>query len=152
MNPESLNAALVAVLNKAISAAEKGGEFLAEQIPDVVNQLLMWHLVKNLILVSLILLFMCISGRFVFKFFHKNLEYIRLSNEWYTVYGKEEKENERKQKELLPYMVSFWLSLIPFAGSIICFLVSGVDKILVAMQILIAPKVYLIEYAASLVK
>ena len=152
MNMESLNAALVAVLNKAISAAERGGEFLAEQIPDVVNQLLMWHLVKNIIIVSVILFVVLASFTALLKAFPKNREYLKVCKEWYSTYGKDEKLNEVRQSELSPYVEIFWASLAAYIASTLVFFIAGINRILYAVQILIAPKVYLIEYAASLVK
>lgn len=152
MNLESLNAALLDVLNKAVSAAEKGGEFLAEQIPDVVNQLLMWHMVKNIITVSFILFVVITSFIVLLKLFPKNREYLKVCKEWYDAYGKDEKRNEMRQSELSPYALIFWVSVWTWIVSTLYFFISGIDYILRTVQIIIAPKVYLIEYAASLVK
>lgn len=123
MNIESLNAALVAVLNKAISAAEKGGEFLAEQIPDVVNQLLMWHMMKGIVMLLGSLL---VFGLFVY-FSVKLWRYLK------TPYAEVD-----AIMAILPLGL-LWIPIVALFN-------------LTWLQILIAPKVYLIEYAASLVK
>ena len=39
---EQLQQALVAILNKTVASVEAGANFLAAEIPDVIQQLLMW--------------------------------------------------------------------------------------------------------------
>ena len=40
---DTLQTAIVDLIGKATSGAETAGKFLLDEIPDVVQQLLMWH-------------------------------------------------------------------------------------------------------------
>lgn len=116
MNDE-LQKALAAMLSKTTSAVEAGVGFLQAELPDVIQQLLMWNMVKSAVFFSL---WLGLSVLLV----------------WFARRAWRNGEVE----------------VVAFAGGgatfAVIFLLGNLDW----LQILVAPKVYLIEYAASLAK
>jgi len=43
---EQLQQAVAELIEKSLSMLQTGADFMAAEIPDVVHQLLMWHMVK----------------------------------------------------------------------------------------------------------
>lgn len=133
---EQLQQALASILNKTASGVEAGAAFLQSEIPEVVSQLLLYKLVaasvESFILLSLIL---------GFAFFVRLVcSSIKKEGVFYDEYGPGS------------------LSIIGFMGLLcggIASLISFIAifcNIAVILKIWLAPKIYLIEYAASLAK
>lgn len=130
---EQLQQALTAILNKTMSGVDAGVNFLSAEIPDVIHQLLMWKLVSNSILAFLGLAVLIAS----YKLIRKGL----VNHATETAKGW---AYEKEGRYIAPFMLGGVLSL--FGSGLL--LVNGME----ALQIWIAPKIYLIEYAASLAK
>lgn len=117
---------LVALLEKTIGALEKGADWLAGEVPEVLQQLLAWHFWQSIILSVIciipVIALLCILPK---------------SIEWKDSYG-----------EPTTGAVFYWL----FGGfvSILGTVISTINM-LNALKIIIAPKLYLLEYAASLI-
>lgn len=124
---EVLEQELVKIITKATSAAEGAGKFLVEQTPDVINQLLWWEGVISLwnTALPIIIFIPCII------LFIRNIE------------------DAVNADEFDKSMVIVILSFVGTFGSFLKFCVAGN---LTWLQIWIAPKLFLIEYAAGLVK
>lgn len=130
---DQMQQALAAILKKTMSGIEEGTSFLRAELPDVIHQLLAWKLASSLLamLISIIVIFV----------------YWRLVR----VFMKSEIDSALKDS---------WGNPTPhvFAGLVIGGCASAVSLIVIltdsftALQIALAPKVYLIEYAASLAK
>lgn len=125
---EQLQKSLATILEKATNGVEAGVSFLSAEIPDVAHQLLAWKMAESL-LVSLVFA-LIIAGSFVilFKVF------------------KAERGNILHLEEMgIPAVfssaITSMFSFFPLA-----------ENAKSALQIWLAPKIYLIEYAASLVK
>lgn len=120
---DDLQKALAEILNKTTQGAEAGVGFLQRELPDVVQQLLVWHGVKSAVFFVILLSLSLISA-------------------WATkrvwTWAREEDEGDEAA------------TLFP-AGAAVVLCVSAFGN-LDWLQILLAPKLYLIEYAASLVK
>lgn len=136
------------ILTKAVEAAQVAGNFVVEQAPDVIQQLLTIHLAYALfgVVCGLIL----IAGFFwlaVFAPFEKlyvaKEEYIAKADGCYD-------GTAWRTKERLEHRCYGGVTAGVACGIIGTVLVIGNG--LVAMKIYLAPKVYLLEYAASLVK
>lgn len=117
-----LEDAAAQVLTGAIDAATKGAEFLKDQIPDLLKQLLAWHLASDL-------LFQIIPVVLIF-----------LACKYYPRLWKWDDDG----------MPSF------FVGSIggcltLGTTVIGICKAFDALEICVAPKVWLLEYGVSLI-
>lgn len=122
---DTLDSALVELLGTVNGGMQTAGEFLLAELPDVVQQLLLWHGVSNLVYMVMALLLLASlpkQGRYAYELVHKM-------------------EDDSDQC---------------FAGGAVLAAL-GIEFItLLAMlnmewlQIYLAPKVWLLEYAAAL--
>lgn len=126
---EELQGALTEILNGALTAKD----FMVSELPEVVTQLLLWKGVMSGIGFSFGLLLIIIGSTVFSKTFIPALK----------KYNADSRRNYEKDDSFF-----FWgLTLIPvFIGFLM--MTHNMDWI----QIWLAPKVYLIEYAASLAK
>lgn len=134
---EALQNALTSILQRSITAVDAGVAFLSAEIPDVIQQLLMWHAIQSLIFFLIgfagvffslfILFYSCGRG--------KKLEHYYKTTWTHDKYG--------DFSNPLPYLC---LGLIVLVFGI------TMSSNMAWLQIWIAPKIFLIEYAASLVK
>lgn len=113
----------------ALALAQDTGEFLAEQIPDVVMQLLWWHGIESalfmLLAIVILLIWLPLDVK-LGKYLWRNDDVI--SDDFWLGYG---------------------LFGSVLRGLLIVIVVRSSN--LVWLKILVAPKLYLLEYAASLV-
>ena len=134
---EQLQQALAQVIEKATDGVQSGVSFLSAELPDVIHQLLMWKMVESLI--------WCVVGIFF------TVGAIRLI----AKNSGRGKEDDRKYKATLTHDergdIAPWSPILIVPLLTIVVIASSTINI-TWLQILIAPKVYLIEYAASLVK
>lgn len=122
---EQLQKALAELLGKANDGIDTAGEFLASELPDVIQQLLMWHGIKSLV--------ECVFGLFVLLIIFIYIKTI-------PKYIKEIDDSE-----------AVVLSIICSCIGCVALFFYGAYKINIEwLQIWIAPKVWLIEYAAKL--
>jgi hypothetical protein len=126
-NLDTLQQSLAMVIDKATAGVEAGVDFLSAQLPDVIHQLLMWKAVESFLMFSLSLALFVVIGimwRYVYKFEKKNADRISVSG-----------------------------SGIFFGGLMTCALgaVALCSFSITWLQIWIAPKIYLIEYASKLI-
>jgi hypothetical protein len=134
---DQLQQALAQILGKTMNAVESGAAFLQAELPEVVSQLLMWKLVESIVVAVSMLLLVAGAARFVYL----------------AATAQDRKKPWREQHS----RGDFWTA---FAGigtviSVVVLLVCVPLMIMHAMnaiQIAVAPKVYLIEYAARLAK
>ena len=123
---EELQKALGELLNKANDGIDAASGFLAAELPDVIQQLLMWHGASNLLY--------CIIGVVALIFT------IKLDISLY----KKVKENGDSDALVIGY---FMLGSIV---RVILYLIIFNYINITWLQIWIAPKVWLLEYAAKL--
>lgn len=118
---DTLQASLATIIQKATTGVEAGVNFLSEQMPDVIHQLLMWKLTESLFLVvsSIIVVVLWIYG----------LKKAKEHNSWDS-WG-------------IPVVMIGGTASI---GACIMFFIYSLKS----LQIWLAPKIYLIEYAANL--
>lgn len=115
-----------------ISGINKVVEFSVEQIPDVLQQLLIWHCVHSAV-VNIITILVVISSWYA---------YIRLYNYHVKKYG----PMENADGTWIHFMV---------VGSIMLFFITTFAPLnlnLTWLKIWVAPKLYLLEYAANIIK
>jgi len=135
---------LLEMMQKVIDGADAIEEFGVEHVPDVINQLLMWKMAESIIYfmigVSLVVCFFPLR-----KLFHKkiisNREDLENKARWSCTYGGA--SDSYNIAQLFNYIMP---SLIVSFGFL--FVVNN----LIWIKILIAPKLYLFEYAAALIK
>lgn len=137
---DKLNDSLV----RMIEGIEDGAVFLSGEIPEFVNQLLMWHLVKNGLMAIFGLIFIGLSiytSHLCLKFFKKAKSDYEESKEW-TIY-----ESHPEVTSGL-YDIHGSVIIIPLVLFIMGILMTNLEW----LQIWIAPKVWLVEYITTLVK
>lgn len=119
---------VVELIQKSVSSVEQGISWLSGELPDVIHQFLMWELAKHSIGIFLSLLPIILFIRSI------------------IIYLKDYEEIQCKDD-------GTFMILIIVSGVFSIFAVGHfVCSIMNITQILIAPKIYLIEYAASLMK
>lgn len=123
--------ALSELMTKSIEAAERGSEFLGDQIPLVIEELLKWKMAESLsynaISIACFVIIILMS-RFVYK----------VQAPWI---GRGKFSDSRE--------LSYIITGIAYIFPITCmFMFSNIEF----LKIWLAPRVYLIEYSASLVK
>lgn len=122
-----MNEALAEIILSALRTAETAQEFVLSEMPDVISQLLMWKAAESLIF--------CIIGLILLVF---------LGSYWLMVYKRWSKwVADKKDYEFNAAMFGGFATL--GLGIVIANIINTTW-----LQILIAPKVYLIEYAAEL--
>ena len=123
---------LAEILKKGLETAEKTGNFIVEQAPDLIRQLLIWKTVEYSVYVIL--------GISLIIYFYR----------WTKKVSKEMKENEDDFED---YFMDSFANILITIGQL-SLLITGI--ILIAenlqdlIQIVFAPKIYLIEYSAKL--
>jgi hypothetical protein len=116
------------ILQSAIEKASQGAEFLKDQIPDVVQQLIHWKIASNSLTVCLSILAILAS--------------YRIATKWV---------------DLTPDEFGFWriprtLAVIGGMGVSLLAALVGIDASFNLLELFFAPKVWLLEYAAHLVR
>ena len=126
MNEETEN-----LVNKALAGilenAAKAQDFVLSEAPEIVNQLLMWKTVCAAMWVA-IAVCLLIAAAFFIRLFIK---------------AKDEEDYDKAEIKLVAGSVGGIFSLL---SGIFCFIGNLSDL----LQLILAPKIYLIEYAANL--
>lgn len=141
MSSEKVNDLLLETLEKGIAAVEKGAEFLGEQIPLVVQELLLFKAVEAgfYILASLAVLYGVYRWAKLLPMAVKDAESdYKLPDNY--------KRTFPEPMAIGYIMVGGFVSAI--AG--IFSLTTLVSETITLAKILLAPRIYLLEYAASL--
>lgn len=147
---EQANKILVELLQKAVSGIDAAVSFSQAQIPDVIHQLLVWKFTKSLLVTLILLVTVPVAIKFVRAM---------LKREQDGVFGDEGYSWDRNKPKFKPTLV--WqrdgdispLSIIfGFAVGLYVLTAGGLIIDMTWLKIWLAPKLYLIEYAASLMK
>lgn len=141
---EQLQQALASILNVATDGIKAGTTFLEAQLPDVIQQLLMWKAVESLVYVG-IGLCMVVSGCILLKYCIKKINGVATATcdsfwcDYYSTSGNGVGFGG----------VLLTLSTAPITISGLC---AFFGNLMTPLQIWIAPKIYLLEYATHLAK
>lgn len=151
---EQMQASLIKLIEKASSGIDASVSFLSAEIPDVVNQLLVWYAVKSAIwfILSLALVAM---GVYVYRIksgvTKAQAQEAYNNKEPWTRYGSCSTVTSSRYDAIMA--APFEHAMAKICGAVIVFLAAlMVMANLSWLQILIAPKIWLIEYAAHLAK
>jgi len=128
MNIE-LEKALTDLINKSLSGIDAAKDFLSAEVPDVLTQLLMWHGVYNFVLFCVGIMGLCLI-------FYGNYRQFK----WW----KKELNGNDSMGEHPEVMLNLFQIFIIFP----CVLSINLEW----LQVWIAPKVWLLEYAAKIAK
>lgn len=135
---EQLQQSLVKIITQATESIDASVSFLNGQLPDVIGQLLQWKLLSASLTVMLSLGVVIASCLVIKRLMRKPDQY--KSNFFWWWHG------SRHEVEL-SFVISVCLVLVASVMAVINFIISLYEM----LQIMIAPKIYLIEYASSLV-
>lgn len=138
---EQLQQALAVLIEKSISGIDASVNFMQAEIPEVIEQLLAWHAVK-----SVIFFFVFLSIAIIFPF-------LGIMVRSASVRALEEGDNWTKYDGcggitsiLYDFTVRVWFSSVVVTPLFVVFSANSLDW----LQIWIAPKVWLIEYASKI--
>lgn len=126
---EQLQQAIQQLIDKGLSGVDSSVDFIQQEIPDFVMQLLMWHGVYNFVLMSIGVLLIIVWIVVEIKLYNKLMTMNLDDHDWIIGYG----------------LLGTLGRLVPLG-----FISSTLN--LEWLKIWVAPKVWLVEYAASLVK
>ena len=127
MNSET-DKQIAEILKKGLEAAEKSGNFVIEQAPDLVKQLITYKTIETSICVLIEITLMYLIFRYFKYLYKKNNE----NSDFIT-------ENEFHIGGII----------INFVLSIFCFF-AFIGDVSILIQLIFAPKIYLLEYIAKL--
>lgn len=125
----NLENALAELVSKALEGIDKSVGFMETQLPEVIEQAMLWYAVKNGAYALFGLLLLLAPGVFIYKF--------------YSFQKKKKTLDSGDFDAVCAAALIIW-ALLSIPG--------GLFLNLEWLQILIAPKLWLIEYAAGLVK
>lgn len=138
-NP-STDEVLASILAKAMRAAEHTGDFVITQAPDIVRQLIMYNTIATAFWLCFFIA-MLITGLLAIRWGHKVANHSLIQDA--TLQARYAKI-ARDQNHFVAYVMGAVFSAI---GAL-----ATVKHTLILIKLLVAPKVWLIEYAAELVK
>jgi hypothetical protein len=147
---EQANKTLAELLQKASAGIDAAVSFSQAQIPDVVHQLLVWNFVHSVILTVIAVASVPLVVWFV-RNQCKKQEVGIIGGEGYSW----ERGNPRYATTLIwDYKGELNLTIIPFSAVLFGWAVFVISAIAnpTWLKIWLAPKLYLIEYAAGLMK
>lgn len=140
---EQAEQALANLLNMAIDGIEGAKTFAEAQLPDVVEQLLTWKMLESLVPVSIAILlwvgavYLLISTPAAIRRVRKARDNGEEWTNYHNLTSPAYDFASRGLHRILPALVATLVGLLMFN--------------LTWLQILVAPKVYLLEYASKLV-
>ena len=144
--------ALERMIMFAADSAEQAGEMLAEQVPDIVMQLLTWHAVKYsinaFIGAVLTVVAICLVVHILRQFAiapPKDRNGEECAKWKYSDYYR--KWQTHDSWDTLMFIKSIAAIVTSIAGTIMLY-----SNLMLALYIVVAPKVYLIEYGVDLVR
>lgn len=136
---EEVNKILAEILQKALTAAEKTGQFVIDQAPDVLQQFYKWHIALNLLQILLFLFLFLLTYNLYrlwsFKELNESMDkknYVKIKSRWYHIdsLGDPSGYTAKMFVQIFSY---FWL-------------IGVANAIYYLVFIAIAPKLFLIEY------
>ncbi|AUR98022.1 TMhelix containing protein [Vibrio phage 1.246.O._10N.261.54.E10] len=139
---EQLQNAVATILERAITGIDSSVDFMQAELPEVIEQLLMWYAVKGVILIfigfALMIPFIFVAR----KITSTDIKEATCDSFWVTHYDR--LENSLGAGAMILSMLT---GIASFFGLLII-----LANIMEPIQIWIAPKIWLMEYAASIVK
>lgn len=135
---EQLQQALTVIINKTMNGVDAGVNFLSAEIPEVIHQLLIWKMVESLAAFIAGVLLIIGTAWFLYKHTRQvKVDQYRMKPTWIL----------DGSGEVHPGIIGVAIGSMFTIG----FGIDGVTN-LTWLQICLAPKLFLVEYAASLVK
>ncbi len=140
---EQLQTQFVQILKSVSESAVAAKDFVLAELPDVVQQTMNWYLFKSLFSNFIALIFICFAVYLVVKLCQvpKNFDSANKFQRWtYECY------RDGTCQELSP------AALVPMIAVLLCFIIFWSNVNLDCIKIIIAPKLWLIEYTTAILK
>lgn len=158
---EQLQTALAEMLGKANSGIDAGASFLQAQLPDVIQQLLVWNFTKSLIIGAAcsvaaiigLILAVRLGTKYAKQSRKRGLAWDKYNHMSASDVEMDVRRAAREEYQQTPDGDPADL-VVAIAGGVAgaVLVAPAAMQSLKAFQIWLAPKIYLIEYAASLAK
>ena len=136
---EQAQKVLIDLLNRAVSGIDKAVEFSQAQIPDVIHQLLVWNFTQSIVMAVIAMASIYPAYRFTIMQFRRDREESGRGYKVTLVFDSD--------GDIHPLSLLFFLGVAIYAIFVICAILD-----LAWLKIWLAPKLYLLEYAATLIK
>ena len=159
---EKLNEALAELIRKSTETAGDGLAFLQGEAPEIVQQLLLWNLVQwgfwfafsILLLAALVVVDLTAIRRGAFSMcVTENLVARAGETPWHTYArfknSKDVHDQSKAQKVWVDYIFAYW-GIVSVGRLFVYGVAVGIPFNLIWLEILIAPKAWLLKYAADL--
>ena len=137
---DKLQGAIAELITKSLNLAEVSGEFLASEIPDVVYQLMLWHGVKSGLQCLVGILLPAILLYVNYRFYKWIVSVPDPEHPNCTIW---DNFNDGQEAGSVIYIAMSTLACVP---------ISCININIEWLQIWIAPKVWLLEYAGNFMK
>ncbi|MGL5219625.1 MAG: hypothetical protein ACRC8G_09125 [Plesiomonas shigelloides] len=150
---EQMQEALTEIIKKASGGIDASISFLSREIPDVVQQLLLWNVVKSGLLFAIGLMLLCaavVLWRAKIGMSKSDAREAYKNGEPWTRFGGNGSVTSIEYNAIMA-LPEYGKNRIPAAALMILGLI-WLTSNLGWLQIILAPKIWLIEYAASLAK
>ena len=140
---EQLQAQFVQIIQSVSESAASAKNFVLAELPDVAQQVINWYLFKSVFENSIALICIIFAIYLLIKLFQVPVTKSKANKFQLFCY---EFTRDGEIKELMPTV------LIPVAAIIICIVISIYNFNLDCFKILIAPKLWLIEYTTHILR
>ncbi len=140
---EQLQAQFVQIIQSVSESAASAKNFVLSELPDVAQQVINWYLFKSVFENIIALIFIIFAIYLLTKLFQVPISKSKANKFQLFCY---EFTRDGEIKELMPTV------LIPIAAIIICVVLSINYLNLDCFKIIIAPKLWLIEYTTNILR
>ena len=140
---EQLQQSLSQILDQAVSGVQAGVSLFNAELPDVIHQLLMWKMVESLVMCIVGITLTSVMTYILIKYSGVGAKIKDSDSRWKTHHITLTHDEEGDIAPWIPATIA-----APMLAALGFLSLVNIDW----LKIWLAPKVYLIEYAASLVK
>ena len=140
---EQLQAQFIQIIQSVSESAASAKNFVLAELPDIAQQVINWYLFKSVFENSIALICIIFAIYLLIKLFQVPVTKSKANKFQLFCY---EFTRDGEIKELMPTV------LIPAAAIIICIVISIYNFNLDCFKILIAPKLWLIEYTTHILR
>lgn len=130
-NTAELQDALAAVINRSLNGLDAAASFVKEQLPDVISQLLVWTIAVNIIHISLWVILLLITVGYGVRLRKRGIKHVT-PNQGLTLGGT--------------------IHIILIFAVLIAIPTAVVGAVTETIKVVVAPKLFLIDYVKDLSK
>lgn len=143
---EQLQLALSALIQTSLNAIDKGTTFLSSQIPEVIQQLLLWKALESFLLFLTFGIIILLAS---FSWLYYQYKYWTTKvpiSDWKSVEEEIKMTTRFEKNKDCPWLFNIFVFIPITVG--LCASLNNLEW----LQIWLAPKLYLIEYAKTFIK